>query len=199
MIRGELPEDAAAVDDVIGRAFAGEPEVVALERALADRPDSTGYVALLDGRLVGHVRITRGWLDAEPRLVEVLVLSPLSVAPEAQRRGIGRALVARAVAEAERAGAPAIFLEGDPAYYGKLGWRPAAELGVTAPSARIPPAACQVVRLAGWEPWMQGALVYPETFWALDCVGLRGDRLARARAGFAEPRSGASAPGPEAS
>ena len=173
--------DAAAVRDVIGQAFEAEPEVVALEEALAQRADSTGYVALVDGGVVGHVRLTRGWIDAEARLVEVLVLSPLSVAPGWQRRGVGRALVDHAVAEARRAGVPAVFLEGDPGYYARLGWQPASELGVTPPSARIPEAACQAVQLAAWRPWMGGALVYADTFWALDCVGLRGARLARAR------------------
>jgi putative acetyltransferase len=187
-IRRQVHEDDAAVCDVIGRAFDGEPGVVALEEALARRSDSTGYVVLVDDRVVGHVRLTRGWIDAETRLVEVLVLSPLSVAPEWQRRGIGRALVAHAVAEAERTGAPAIFLEGDPAYYVRLGWRPASELGVTPPSTRIPEPACVAVPLPGWEPWMRGALVYADTFWALDCVGLRGDRLARARASLGSAR-----------
>jgi len=181
-IRRQLPEDAAAVRDVIGRAFGDHDDAVALEEALAQRSDSTGYVALVDEQVVGHVRLTRGWIDTEARLVEVLVLSPLSVAPEWQSRGIGRALAAHAVTEAKRAGVPAVFLEGDPAYYGRLGWRPASELGVTPPSARIPKPACQAVALPGWEPWMSGALVYADTFWALDCVGLRGDRLARTRA-----------------
>ncbi len=187
-IRRQVHEDDAAVCDVIGPAFDGEPEVVALEEALAQRSDSTGYVALVDDLVVGHVRLTRGWIDAEARLVEVLVLSPLSVVPGWQRLGIGRALVAHAVAEANRAGVPAMFLEGDPAYYARLGWRPASELGVTAPSARIPAPACQAVALPGWEPWMRGALVYADTFWALDCVGLRGERLARARASLGSAR-----------
>ncbi len=192
-IRPQEPEDAAALRDVIGRAFDGHPEVVDLEEALAQRADSTGFVALVDGRAVGHVRLTRGWIDAEARLVEVLVLSPLSVAPESQRRGIGRALVARAVAEARHAGVPAIFLEGDPAYYSTLGWRSASELGVTPPSTRIPEPAFQAVPLPGWEPLMRGALVYADTFWAFDCVGLRGDRLAHARASLGDgATSGAS-------
>ena len=181
-IRRQVSQDGAALRNVIGRAFEDEPEVVALEEALAQRSDSTGFVALVDDRVVGQVRLTRGWIDAEARLVEVLVLSPLSVAPEWQGRGIGRALVAHAVAEAEGAGVPAVFLEGDPAYYARLGWRPASELGVTPPSGRIHEPACQAVPLAGWEPWMRGTLVYADTFWALDFVGLRGDRLARARA-----------------
>jgi len=181
-IRRQLPENAASVRDLLALAFNREPEVCDLEDALARRSDSTGYVAVHDGRVVGHVRLTRGWIDAEARLIEVLVLSPLSVAPDLQRRGIGRALVQRAVAEAERAGSPAVFLEGDPAYYSRLGWQPASELGVTAPSVRIPDRAFRAVRLSAWEPEMTGALVYADTFWALDVVGLRGERLARARA-----------------
>ena len=193
-IRRQVPEDAAALRNVIGQAFGAQPGVVALEEALAKRSDSTGYVAVVDDRVVGHVRLTRGWIDAEARLVEVLYLSPLSVAPEWQRRGIGRALVAHAVAEAQRAAVPAIFLEGDPAYYGPLGWRPASELGVTPPSVRIPKPACQAVSLPGWQPWMRGTLVYADTFWAMDVVGLRGERLARARASLGDgPSSGSPA------
>lgn len=180
-IRGQTPADDAAVGDVLTNAFAGEPEVVALERALAARADSVGFVAELDGDVVGHVRLTRGWIDAAPHLVEVLVLSPLSVAPEHQRQGIGRRLAVHAVEQARARGAPAVFLEGSPRYYGRLGWRPASELGVTPPSVRIPLPAFQAVRLAGWEDWMSGALVYAEPFWANDCVGLRGEELDRAR------------------
>ena len=185
-IRRQAPEDAAAVRDVVGRAFGAHDDVVDLEEALAQRADSSGFVALIGDQVVGHVRLTRGWIDAEERLVEVLVLSPLSVVPEWQRRGIGRTLVAHALAEAKRAGVPALFLEGDPAYYARLGWRPASELGVTPPSNRIPKPACQAVELRGWEPSMSGALVYADTFWAFDCVGLRGDRLARTRASLGD-------------
>jgi putative acetyltransferase len=181
MIRPQTPNDSSAVRDVLAAAFAGRTEVVALEEALAARPDSFGFVAELDGRVVGHVRLTRSWIDAEPRLVEVLVLSPLSVLPEFQRRGIGGALAGHAVDEARGTGAPAVFLEGSPVYYSRLGWRPAAELGVTPPSVRIPAPGFQVVRLDGWEDWMHGTLVYAEPFWANDCVGLRGERLAAMR------------------
>ena len=189
-IRTQQPADAAAVGRVLGEAFFGEPEVIALEAALAARSDSVGFVAELDGRVVGHVRLTRSWIDADSSLVDVLVLSPLSVLPELQRRGIGAALVARAVEEAEARAAPAVFLEGSPRYYSRLGWRPAGELGVTPPSVRIPAPAFQAVRLSRWEDWMHGALVYAEPFWAHDCVGLRGERLAASRTPAHEPPTG---------
>jgi putative acetyltransferase len=33
------------------------------------------------------------------------------------------------------------------------------------------------VRLSAYDPSITGALVYADTFWAFDCVGLRGDLL----------------------
>jgi len=173
VIRPQTADDAASVAAVIRAAFADEPGVDVLEADLARRDDSVGFVAMLGDRIVGHVRLTRGWVDAPQRLVEVVVLSPLSVVPDQQRRGIGRLLVAHAIEEAAAAGAPAVFLEGDPDYYSRLGWQPASIVGVTPPSTRIPEPACLVTVLAGHEPWMRGALVYPDTFWAHDAVGLR--------------------------
>lgn len=42
------------------------------------------------------------------------MLSPLPVAPGRRRQGIGGTLLPAAVTEAERLGAPVVFLEGDP-------------------------------------------------------------------------------------
>ena len=130
-------------------------------------------MAVLDGRVVGRVLLSQSWVDAPARLVEVLVLSPLAVAPEHQREGIGGRLVRHALREAERAGAPLVILEGSPRYYPRFGFEQASGHGFTAPSDRIPDAGFQVVRLRWYEPWMTGAVVYAEQFWAFDCVGLR--------------------------
>jgi putative acetyltransferase len=177
VIRRQAAGDRAAVREVVTRAF-GQPVVADLTEALQDGragADGLSFVAEQDERVVGHVQLSTSWLDAPRRLVEVLVLSPLSVDPEHQRRGIGSALVQHAVAAAREHGAPLLFLEGSPAYYGRLGFEAAGPHGFTAPSVRIPEPAFQVVVLAGHEPWMTGALVYAEPFWVYDCVGLRQD------------------------
>jgi putative acetyltransferase len=176
-IRPQTGDDAAGVADLLARAFSEEPAIVGLEQALSRRSDSWGIVAAAGDVVVGHVRLTRGWVDAPDRVVEVLVLGPLSVAPELQRQGIGGRLLTDAVALADRLGAPGVFLEGDPGYYGRQGWRPAAEIGVTPPSERIPAPACQVVTLSRYDDSITGRLIYADTFWAHDCVGLRGDDL----------------------
>jgi putative acetyltransferase len=174
-VRTQRPDERAAVRDVVTRAF--DSTVVAdLAEALQDAPAGAAglsFVAEADGRVVGHVLLSRSWVDAPERLVEVLVLSPLSVLPEHQRQGIGTRLVHHAVAAAAEYGVPLVFLEGDPRYYRRLGFEPARPLGFTAPSVRIPDFAFQVVVLPNHEQWMTGALVYAEQFWAYDCVGLR--------------------------
>jgi putative acetyltransferase len=181
-VRAQQPGDADAVFSVILAAFDDDPTVAPLDADLARRSDSRGYVAEHDGRIVGHVRLTRCWVDAGRALVEALVLSPLSVSPDVQGRGVGTALVGRAVAEAESSGAPAVVLEGDPGYYSRLGFRPASELGITPASPRVPRAAFQTVRFPAYDAWMRGQIVYPEPFWTHDAVGLRGDTLAEVRA-----------------
>lgn len=180
--RAAEPADAAQIQRVVTAAFGADegPTVARLVTAL-DESGSTraSLVAEADGEVVGHVQLSRSWIDARKELVEVLVLSPLSVAPEHHGKGIGTLLLAAATAEANRLGAPAVFLEGAPGFYSTRGWSPAGPLGFTAPSARIPDAAFQVVTFDSHEEWMTGALVYCEPFWALDCVGLRDPLLAQ--------------------
>ncbi|GIJ45594.1 N-acetyltransferase [Virgisporangium aliadipatigenens] len=168
-IRSEEPGDRERVRAVVLAAF-GETRVADLAEAL---PPGPSLVAVEDDRIVGHVRLSPSWVDAPRRLVDTLVLSPLSVLPGRQRRGIGAALVRAALAAAEKAGAPQVFLEGHPGYYPRFGFGPGRDLGFTPPSTRIPDPAFQVVTLAADEPWMRGALVYNDVFWRHDCVGLR--------------------------
>ena len=180
LIRPERAEDHEAVRDVHARAFGdGErvPALVDALRAAPPSPASLSLVAIVGERVVGHVMLSACQLDALPRLVDVSSLSPLGVLPEFQRQGIGSRLVAHALAEADRRGVPLVFLEGSPHYYGQRGFADATELGFRPPTLRYPPGAFQVARLSSYEEWMTGTFVYSDVFWALDCVGLRGERL----------------------
>jgi putative acetyltransferase len=174
LIRERRSADAAAIRELLSAAF-DDSRVADLAEALdarADRP-AAPLVAEVDGEPVGYVQLSRSWVDAARHVVDVLVLSPLGVLPAHQQQGVGRALCQAAVQRAEELGGPAVFLEGDPAYYSRFGWERASARGFTAPSTRIPDVAFQVVVLSSWQSWMTGPLVYNDTFWAMDFVGLR--------------------------
>lgn len=175
-IRPERPDDQAAVRDVVLRAFDGQERVANLADALRSSGayvDGLSFVAAYGEELVGQVMLTRSLLDAPRKLVDVLVLSPIGVVPEWQGKGIGSRLIQHAFAVAGERSEPLVFLEGDPGYYSRFGFEPGEAVGFRRPSLRIPEWAFQVRRLAAYQPWMTGTLVYPDTFWHLDCVGLR--------------------------
>jgi putative acetyltransferase len=178
-VRHERTEDHEAVREVHARAFGDGERVPALVDALRAAPASlvpVSLVATVGERVVGHVMLSACRLDALPRLVDVLSLSPLGVLPEFQGQGIGTRLVAHALREADSRGIPLVFLEGSPHYYGKRGFADATTLGFRPPSLRYPPGTFQVAKMSSYEEWMTGTFVYSDAFWALDCVGLRGER-----------------------
>jgi putative acetyltransferase len=176
LIRPQHGDEDQAVRAVVEAAFAHHDGVSGLVDDLRESwawVDDLSLVADEDGDVVGHVLLSKALLDAPERLVDVLVLSPLSVRPDRQRTGIGKALVRAAADAAERHGAPLLFLEGDPAYYAPRGCQAGGSLGFRRPSTRIPEPAFQVMPLATYEKWMTGTLVYCDVFWRLDFVGLR--------------------------
>ena len=176
-LRAERPGDRNAVRELHLAAFGDQGRVVAdlvdELRELVTTDNGLSLVAEDTGEVVGHVMFTRSLLDAPPRLVEVQVLSPLAVRPERQGQGIGSALIRAGLQVMAERSVPVVFLEGNPAYYSRLGFVAGAEQGFRKPSLRIPDAAFQAIRLPAHRPWMTGTLVYSEIFWRHDAVGLR--------------------------
>ncbi|AKU18791.1 hypothetical protein VV02_09810 [Luteipulveratus mongoliensis] len=174
--RAERASDQAAVRRVVADAFADEGSQVAAfldaMRASTHWVDLS-FVAEDDSEVIGHISFSTCWLDTRRELLEVLTLSPVSVAPEHQGRGVGSGLIRWALAGLQDMSWPMIVLEGAPRYYGRFGFLPGEEHGLRRPSLRTPAPAFQVLPGSRREDWMTGTVVYPEYMWALDCVGLR--------------------------
>lgn len=171
LIRAEQPEDRDAVTAVVSTAFdsAEHGQLVDAIRASRHFIAELSLVAERDGEIVGHVMISHAELHDGEAAHRVVTLSPLAVRPDRQRQGIGSALVRDVVAEAERLGEPLVLVEGDPRFYARFGFEPAAPHGIafTLPSW-APEEAGQVLRLTGYDPEMRGRVVYPSAF---DVVG----------------------------
>lgn len=177
ILRAEQPGDEPSVRALHLAAFRDEGQVVADLvddlRSLTSGDDGLSIVAEEAGSIVGHVMFTCSLLDAPRRLVHVQVLSPLAVAPPAQRRGIASALIRRGLDTLASRGVPVVFLEGPPDFYRRFGFSPGGEHGFRKPSLRIPDPAFQALLLPAYKPWMTGTLVYSSIFWQHDAVGLR--------------------------
>jgi putative acetyltransferase len=185
-VRPEQPVDREDVLRVIAAAFGDHGEQVADIWATLGHHKRAGLVVEQGAHVLGHVGLSRAWVDARRELVEVWVLSPLSVVPERQNQGMGTALVAAAIEAARGSGVPVLFLEGSPHYYGPRGFERADRRGfLPAALERTPRAGFQCVCFDGFEDWMTGQLIYPDTWWIHDSAGLRDPRLADLEERFA--------------
>ena len=100
---------------------------------------------------------------------DVLTLSPLAVAPDYERRGIGSALVRAGLAAADETGAGLVTLEGSPAFYGRLGFRFAPDFHIAIDLPKwAPPQAAQMHPLTAYDSTVRGKLEYHPAFAAID-------------------------------
>lgn len=160
VIRPEAPGEAAAIAGLVTAAF-GQPQEARLVAALREAGAlSVSLVAEDGGELVGHIALSP--LSVQGAFMPgVLALAPLAVLPGRQGQGIGRTLVEAALAAARARGAKVVLVLGDPAYYRRFGFRPAAAIGLT-PPWKVPPEAFQALTLAS--PWPRGLVRYHKAF-----------------------------------
>lgn len=130
VIRAEAPGDAARVRAVHTAAF-GQPDeariVDALRGAVAPL---VSLVAERGGRVVGHVLFSPVAIEGASDAPPCCGLGPVGVQPDAQGAGVGAALIRAGLARAREAGFAACFVLGNPAYYARFGFEPAAPRGL---------------------------------------------------------------------
>jgi putative acetyltransferase len=163
-IRPERPANRTAISDVTAAAFGKQREANIVEaiRASDGFVPELSLVAELDGEVVGHVMLSYVGLEGDSR--RVLELGPMAVAPDQQRRGIGSALVREALRVADERREPLVLVLGHPWFYPRFGFRPASELGITAPSPDVPDEVFMAVKLARYDRALSGRVVLPAAF-----------------------------------
>jgi predicted N-acetyltransferase YhbS len=121
VIRPEQPSDAEPVERLHERAFGPGRFARTAFRLREGAPHllDLSFTALVGTLLVGSVRLTPV-LAGEGR---ALVLGPLTVDPAFENRGIGAALIGRALEAARTAGHRLVLLVGDEPYYARFGFK----------------------------------------------------------------------------
>lgn len=165
MIRPERPEDREAIREVHREAFGQDAEADLVDALRAAGHATISLVAEWRGRVVGHILFSPVRTGGQPDRHAVLGLAPLAILPSHQRLGLGSKLVREGLLAALDQGAVAAVVLGDPAYYGRFGFAPASDRGLTSAFAEGHPEAFQALELVeGGLDGREGPVSYAPAF-----------------------------------
>ena len=105
-----------------------------LRRRDSYRPELE-LVAEENGQLIGHILLTILPVPGAPQGLRGLMVAPLCVRLEDRSRGLGGQLLQEGGRRAAELGYNALFLVGDPDYYGRYGFQNAAKTPPACPTS----------------------------------------------------------------
>jgi putative acetyltransferase len=124
--RNETPDDVGAIREVTIAAFktlaiSHHPEQFVIDALRAAGALTVSPVAETDGRLIGHIAFSP--VIISDRTPNWYGLGPVSVLPEEQRKGIGKALIKAGLSRLKDGNAQGCCLVGHPDYCRKFGFK----------------------------------------------------------------------------
>ncbi len=137
-LRPEQPGDEAGIEAVLQRAFGGAnaANLVRILRTQGGYDPALSFVAIEEApapRIIGHVLFSPIAIVHGDAPSPAMALGPLGVMPDRQRTGVGTALVEHGLACCRERGLGIVLVLGDPGYYSRFGFGPAAEARIEAP------------------------------------------------------------------
>lgn len=172
MIRQERPQDFDQVHRIIQQAFANLPQSDHKEQYLVSRLRKSddfipelSLVAEIDGKVVGHILLTRIQIINGDQILPALALAPVSVLPAFQKRGIGAELMNTAHQKAKASGYQSVIVLGHAHYYPRFGYKRADSFGIELPF-EAPKEHCFALELVeGALKNVSGTVIYPKEFY----------------------------------
>jgi putative acetyltransferase len=161
IIRDESRDDIGAITEVTIAAFktldvSGHTEHFIVEALRAAGALTVSLVAEMDGQVIGHIAFSPVTIsDGTP---DWYGLGPVSVLPEHQREGIGKALIKEGLLRLREVNARGCCLVGHPDYYRKFGFENTPELGLEG----APPEVFFALSFEGHTP--RGAVAFHQGF-----------------------------------
>jgi putative acetyltransferase len=161
VVRNERDDDAGTITEVTAAAFrtlaiSNHTEQFIIEALRAAGALAVSLVAEVNGRVTGHVAFSPVTIsDGTPNWYG---LGPVSVLPDHQRRGIGKALIREGLSRLKNLNARGCCLVGHPEYYGRFGFRNMQRLM----HEGVPPEAFFALSFDGHDP--QGTVTFHEGF-----------------------------------
>ena len=177
VIRNEMDDDVSTITEVTIAAFktlaiSNHTEQFIIEALRAVDALTVSLVAEVNGRVIGHIAFSPVTIsDGTPNWYG---LGPVSVLPEQQRRGIGKALIWEGLSRLKDLNARGCCLVGHPDYYKKFGFKNISGLMLEG----VPQEVFFTLSFDGHTP--QGTVTFHEGFKADGQQEVVGDALQRA-------------------
>lgn len=142
-VRQETAEDYRKVEELTRMAFSKPDRIerggigcpyehwMVSELRKRDGIVELSLIAVAGNEIVGHVICSRAEVRLGDKAKPVLNLGPVSVLPQYQRKGVGKALITRLIEKAKASGYGAILFFGEPEYYPRLGFVEASTFGIS--------------------------------------------------------------------
>ncbi|CNE41627.1 GNAT family N-acetyltransferase [Yersinia mollaretii] len=125
LIRVEIPVDAPGIDALLRQSFESNDEADLVQQLREDGLLTLGIVATDDeGGVVGYAAFSPVEVGGEDR--QWVALAPLAVEESLRRQGLAEKLVYEGLDSLNEFGYAAVVVLGDPAYYQRFGFVPAA-------------------------------------------------------------------------
>lgn len=148
IIRNELEDEYRIVENVTREAFwnqyapgCDEHYMVHIMREHEDFIPELDFVAEVDGKIVGNIMYTKTKLvDEAGNEKKIISFGPISILPEYQRKGIGKALLHHSFEKALELGYDAIVIFGNPGNYVSRGFKSCKKYNICVEGDRYPTA-----------------------------------------------------------
>ncbi len=130
IIRSEKETDSKLIHEVVKSAFFKKDKIIHFNAwQLVDNIRNSKYfnrelslVALYKGRIVGHILLTPLKIENGQKEYESITMSPLSVMPQFQKKGIGRKLISEGFRRARALGYRSVVVLGHASFLTQFGF-----------------------------------------------------------------------------
>lgn len=154
ILRPETEPDHPVVEQLTREAFwnlyrpgCDEHYLAHILRSSVDFIPELDYVAVVNDVVIGNIMYAHSRIKAaDGRDHAVITFGPVSVLPEKQSLGIGKALITHTLGIARELGHRVVVIYGDPLYYCRFGFEPGENYGIRTSDGMFSPA-LQVLEL----------------------------------------------------
>ena len=161
VIRNEIDADIGTITEVTIAAFetleiSNQTEQFIIEALRAAGALSVSLVAELGGRVIGHIAFSP--VAISDGTGDWYGLGPVSVSPEYQRKGVGKALIQEGLSRLKNLNAGGCCVVGHPEYYTKFGFQNVPGLAIEG----VPPEVFFALSFQGHTP--EGTVAFHDGF-----------------------------------